>query len=138
MANQTGFKQTKDYSDIVEGADYCPHVTSEDTSKAVGFFYEKDSHGYVGAVVVCEECRVEAQEEVDASPTQCADCGEYKPRKVVRPWLWYDFYAPAGEVPRNVCNTCWELPKHQQRMKDDADARDREFGSEDTYDFSDD
>jgi hypothetical protein len=39
--------------------------------------------------------------------------------KDMHQWKWYDFYAPSGEEPYQICRGCWDKPKHQQRMKED-------------------
>jgi len=137
MANQTGFTRTTNYEDILHGTDFCPHVTPEDTSKGIGFFYEKDTFGYVFTEITCQECKVEAQKAIDEEPTCCADCKQDKPRREVKRWVWYDFYAPQGDEPRMVCNDCWKLPAHQQRMKDDAEARNAEHGDDSDFTLDD-
>lgn len=132
MANTSGFTATTNFSDeVMRGADFCNHVSHKKLAKAVGFFYERDSFGYVFAEIVCQRCRDKGMQEIAESIEVCADCGQEHPRKNTRQWRWYDFYEPQGDEPRIVCNGCWELPAHQDRMRRDKEDRDFEFGSHD-------
>jgi len=134
VANTTGFTSTTTFSEeVLSGADFCKHVSMKKLNKGVGFFYERDSFGYVFAEIVCEACRVKGLEELGNSIEVCADCGKEHPRKETRQWRWYDFYAPQGDEPRIICNTCWDLDRHVQRMANDKLDYEREFGNEDDY-----
>ncbi len=130
MANSTGFKHTKVYSSIMHGTDFCKHVSEDDTSKGVGFFYEKDSHGYVFTEIVCQECKDETQKEIDEEPTCCADCSQDKPRKEVYAWKPYDFYEAQGDEPLMICDACWVLPTHKARIEKDDRDRAEELGDD--------
>lgn len=121
MSNQTGFTTTTNFTHVEHGADLCKHVQKQGLSVGVGYFYEKDSCGYVFVEIVCKRCKDKTQKKIDESLVCCDDCGSEKPSKVVRAWKWYDFYAPQGDEPRMVCTDCWELPPHQLRMKKDDD-----------------
>lgn len=132
MANTTGFTATTTFSDeVLSGADFCNHVSRKKLNKGVGFFYERDSFGYVFAEIVCEGCRDKGMREIAESIEVCADCGQEHPRKNTRQWRWYDFYEPQGDEPRIICNGCWELPKHVERMARDKADREFEFGGHD-------
>lgn len=140
MANTTGFTTTTNFSEeVLGGADFCKHVSLKKIDKGVGFFYERDSFGYVFVEIVCAACRDKGQQEIAESLTLCADCGLSHPRKNTRQWRWYDFYEPQGDEPRIICNGCWELPKHVQRMANDKADYEHEFGhQDDSYLCSDD
>ena len=45
----------------------------------------------------------------------------------MRQWRWYDFYAPQGDEPLEICKCCWEAPKHQERMLRDRQNEDAEY-----------
>ena len=123
MANETGYRPTRHFTDLDE-SDYCDHCSKEDLSKAVGFFFERDSCGYVFKYVVCEPCKVACKEAEGKQPVVCHDCGQTVERKDSIEWRWYDFYAPQGDEPLVICNTCKDAEKHKQRVaKDDADYR---------------
>lgn len=137
MANTTGYTATTSFSDdVLRGADFCGHVSRKKLNKGVGFFYERDSFGYVFAEIVCEGCRDKGMKEIAESIEVCADCGQEHPRKNTRQWRWYDFYEPQGDEPRIICNGCWELPKHVQRMANDKADYEHEFGDRDDYLYS--
>ena len=128
MANQCGFKMTTDFSSIMEGTDFCEHCTAEDLSKAVGFFYEKDSFGYVFTEIACKECEDKGKEEEDNKMVCCDDCKGTFLRKETTEWRWYDFYAAQGDEPCIICDECWNKPAHQSRMARDKADYDAEFG----------
>ena len=124
MANQTGYTPRLKFDHILEGTDFCPHVCAEDTSKGVGYFFERDSFGYVFTEIVCEECRVAQQKQIDESPCTCDDCKRSFPSKEVWAYKWYDFYAPQGDEPIMVCTECRGAQKHLDRLE--SDRRNRE------------
>lgn len=138
MANQTGYKATTSFSeDVLCGTDFCSHCSADDLTKAVGYFYEKDSFGFVFAEIVCEGCRDEGLKNEGEEKVCCHDCKGAFPKKETCEWRWYDFYAPQGDEPLVICNNCWGAPKHQARVaKDNADYT-AEFGYDD-WDESDD
>lgn len=138
MANECGYSNSKNYLQHLDAADYCDHVTKEDLSKAVGYIYERDSFGYVFMEIVCEECRAKRQEQADDAMVCCHDCKKEHPRKVTTAWKWYDFYAPQGDEPYEICEDCWKEPKHQTRLANDKANYDAEFGTTDDEDFDDD
>lgn len=134
MANTTGYTPGTTFSDeVLKGADFCKHVSLKKLNKGVGFFFERDSFGYVFVEIVCEKCRDQGLEEIANSRVLCGDCGMEHPRKETKQWRWYDFYAPQGDEPRIICNTCWELPKHVNRMANDKLDYEHEFGCDDDY-----
>lgn len=139
MSNQTGWRITKNIrQEVIDGADYCDHVTADDLSKAVGYSYESDSFGLVAALICCEPCRERFQAAEAEVPTTCHDCGQKHPRKEVTAWKWYDFYAPQGDEPIEVCNGCWTLEKHQQRLARDVEDYNNEHGIDDADEDDDD
>lgn len=118
------YRSSRSFSHILHGADFCEHCSANDLSAAVGYFYEQENGQYVFAEIVCEVCRLEAQKVIDETPETCEDCHHEVPHKDVRYWRPYYFHAPSGDVPATICKACWELPKHQERMKkDDEDYR---------------
>lgn len=139
MANTTGFTATTIFSsEVINGADFCKHVNKKSAAtKGAGFFYERDSFGYVFVEIVCGTCREKGLREIAESMVVCADCGKEHPQKETRQWRWYDFYAPQGDEPRIVCNTCWALPQHVDRMARDKADYDNEFPN-DSFDDCDD
>ena len=135
MANQTGWVMTSTpRQEVIDGADFCDHVSAEDMCKAVGYGYESDSCGLVAAYICCQECCDAARKQEQEELVTCNDCGQRHPRKNVTAWKWYDFYAAQGDEPIEVCNGCWDQPKHQQRLKKDAQDYAEEFGVEDDLD----
>lgn len=135
MANKTGFKTTKTFSDILSGTDFCDHVKEDDLSKAVGFFYERDSFGWVGTEICCQDCKDQGLEEEQATLVCCADCSGTFPRSQVIEWVPYDFYEPQGDVPTIVCHGCRLAEKHSRRVAKDQADHDHEFGHGDDSDI---
>jgi len=43
--------------------------------------------------------------------------------RLISMWRWFDFYAPQGDEELPVCSTCWNEPKHKQRLAEDERAR---------------
>lgn len=138
MANQTGFSTTTKFSDEVrDGADLCDHVTAEDLSNAVGYFYERDSFGLVGAYICCQAC-TDAGKNAEAEELVCCDdCKLSFPRKQTIAWKWYDFYAAQGDEPTIVCDTCQDADKHKARVAQDQRNYNEEFGDNGVDDFFD-
>jgi len=127
MANATGFRATKTFNCLAE-SDYCEHCSAEDLSKAVGYFYENDSHGPVGRYIVCAECRQEGEEAEGNQPTCCHDCKLTVLVKDTIAWKWYDFYAAQGDEPVIICKACAVLPTHIKRVERDNADYVAEFG----------
>lgn len=139
MANTTGFISTTTFSDeVMSGTDFCDHVTAEDLSKGVGYFYERDSFGLVFSEICCQECKDKAKAKEAEVIVQCGDCKQSFPRKLTTEWRWYDFYAAQGDIPSIVCNTCWTAETHQQRMARDARDYNEEMGFAEDDDDDDD
>lgn len=135
MANTEGFKSTKSFTgEIINGADYCDHVTPETLENAVGYYYERDSFGLAGAEIVCRVCRESSLKEEQEAPVCCHDCMRTVPLKESISWTPYDFYAPQGDVPTIVCLSCTNESKHKARVQRDNDDYQAEFGSGDDDD----
>lgn len=129
MANTTGFKATTTFGDdVMVGTDFCEHVKEDDLSQAVGFFYERDSFGWVFTEICCQACKDKVKAEEAEVLVTCADCALPHPRKSTSEWKWYDFYAAQGDEPTIICNGCWSAEKHQQRMARDQQDYNAEFG----------
>jgi hypothetical protein len=111
----------------------CSHVEVGETPYAV--FKEDDSFGPVGRYAVCEDCYKEEKAKEEEELVTCDDCKKKHPRKDVMSWRWYDFYAAQGDEPFEICNECWDLPKHSVRRADDAQVRKSE-SEDDMYSHS--
>lgn len=97
----------------LERADYCEHIEEGETL-GLKYSMESDSFGPVAVFIQCEDC-FEHKKEQDRYNI-CYDCGE---DKRTDQWRWFDFYAPQGDEPLEICDDCWDKPKHQQRMHKD-------------------
>ena len=75
----------------------------------------------------CPSCIQKDNEAYENELVGCCDCKTLKPRKEIRSWRWYDFYAGQGDTPWNICTDCWGKPKHQYRMAKDAEDRAQEM-----------
>lgn len=75
----------------------------------------------------CQSCVQKENEEYENELVFCGDCKTLKPRKEVRSWRWFDFYAAQGDEPMLVCTSCWGAHRHQRRMEQDAIDREREM-----------
>lgn len=129
MANETGFRATKSFTrEILEGSDYCEHCTEKDLSKAVGYFFERDSFGLVGAYIVCQPCREESEAAEGEQDTTCFDCKQTVKVKDTIQWRWYDFHAPQGDEPLTICTACQAADHHKQRLAKDKQDYEQEFG----------
>ena len=119
--------------DLIEAWGGCEHC-EEDPSKVYAVFYENDPWGREGHCL-CESCYDKAIEEEGEEILTCHDCGAEHPKKEMRIWRWYDFYAAQGDEPIIVCPKCRVAEKHIQRVrKDEADMNDeldRYYGYED-------
>lgn len=139
MANATGFRYTKVFTDETKNnADFCPHVSRRKLKHAVGFFYENDSMGPVSQYVVCENCRVKGEEEIDNTEEICWDCRKPVLTKDTIQWTPYDFYAPQGDEPLIICHECRKLPTHLERVERDRRDHDAEFPEMGDDDYDDD
>lgn len=129
MTNTTGIRMTTSFTpELLAGGDLCEHITHDDLSKAVGFTYERDSFGYVGAYICCKPCMDKIKEEIDNEPTFCHDCNLTFPKKETRRWTPYDFYEAQGDVATIVCDTCVDGKRHQDRVALDDHYYRLEFG----------
>lgn len=112
---------------IDEADEVCEHLKVGDQCYSIG---EQDSFGPVTRFYECAECHEKSLEEEEQELVFCNDCGKEHPRKETTEWRWYDFYAPQGDTPLTICDSCWKASKHQQRMARDAADEEREFGSD--------
>ena len=115
---------------VGEFDDVCEHV-EQDERLAAFYSQENDSFGIVGRYVMCSQCRDAHRKALEEELVVCSDCGKQKPAKETRQWRWYDFYAPQGDEPMTICDTCWKQPKHIERMANDARDYARELGEDD-------
>lgn len=106
----------------------CQHVEA-DPAVAYELSREMDSFGPVSTHVMCKACSEAAEKAADEELIRCDDCGVEKPRKEVRTWKWYDFYAPQGDEPMEICTTCWSAEKHRERMRKDREDLEDELDS---------
>lgn len=109
---------TKGYGiETTDMMDMCVHLKEGDKAHVV--HTEKDSFGIVGKMALCEQCNNERIEQEQEETEICYDCGQSKPNKEMNEWRWYDFYAPQGDEPLNICNECWDKDKHKKRIEKD-------------------
>lgn len=116
MANSTGFRATRTFNNVEE-ADFCEHCSAKDLSKAVGYFYERDSFGLVSLQIVCHECREAIDTAEQDMDTTCEDCLQTVKVKDTIQWRGYDYDPNQGDEPKVICNCCKELPKHLERIE---------------------
>lgn len=119
--------------------EHCDHVK---VGESAYYGCEHDSFGPLDGYLCCETCR-ESQRKSEAEElVYCNDCGKEHPRANTVAWKWYDFYAPQGDEPIIVCDTCRLAARHQRRVAKDQADYNREFGHEvdtddDDYDYCD-
>lgn len=84
-------------------SDRCEHVEA-DHNTAYIVYCEDDSFGPLVRNVVCKSCYDKDQ----AKPAWpgCQFCDEHRTNAEVSQWKWHDFYAPQGDEPYYVCDTC--------------------------------
>ncbi len=110
----------------------CKHV-EQDSTKLYKISREHDSMGSE-SYGMCKECCDKAQEYEDNQEDTCHDChGTFK-MKELKEWRWYDFYAPQGDEPLLICDTCRQSEKHIERVRKDKADYDEEFGIDDDDD----
>lgn len=133
MANRMGYTAATKFQ-YLDQSDFCDHTSYEDHSKAVGYFYEEDSFGLVGALIVCAECRDKTKEQEGNEKVVCHDCRMTVLHKNVVEWKWYDFDFKQGDEPTIVCNDCCVLPTHIARVDNDNANYRQEMGHDDSDD----
>jgi len=127
------FKPKEEKQKLVNEHDSCEHVTA-DPSLLVKVQYENDSFGREG-YCLCQECLDQCLKEEAESTVCCYDCkGTFKKSETTE-WRWYDFYAPAGEEPLIICNTCRAADTHLRRCDQDHANYTAECGSHDDEDY---
>lgn len=130
--NSTKYKAEKASDDAC-----CEHVEA-DPSVAFMQHMEQDSFGMVASYVCCEACNQEFEDYEDNIEHTCYDCKSKFKAKDGIAWKWYDFYAPQGDDPLYICNTCRTKPKHLERVRKDRADYEEEFGisnNSDDYDY---
>ena len=138
MSNQVGFRHTATFTSVIDGADLCEHVTENGLAKAVGYFYERDSFGFVSVLICCEECREEIKKAEDATLVCCFDCKKQVLQGQTVAWKWYDFYAAQGDEPYIICNECRVKDTHKARVaKDNKEHGEEMYGNDDQDDDND-
>lgn len=115
--------------------DHCEHVQTG--GKAYRAIYETDCCGPVGVYACCKECSEKIDAREDEEEVTCHDCGQDFPRKDTVEWKPYDFYAPQGDEPLVICNSCRMAEKHLERRRKDKADREAEFGADDYDDYDD-
>lgn len=117
----------------------CEHV-EKDIGLAYALRSEKDTFGTVGSYLCCKECDDLAETRDDELEEICRDCGKTHKAKDGIAWKWYDFYAPQGDEPLQICDECKKLPKHIERVRADRADYEAETGpyddGEDVFDDS--
>lgn len=109
--------------------DHCEHVVVG--GKAFRAIYESDCCGPVGVYACCKECSEALDKQEEEELVTCDDCGQEFQRKDTHEWKPYDFYAPQGDEPMVICNTCRTAEKHLARCRKDRADYNAEFGIED-------
>lgn len=112
--------------ELAERDSCCEHVEAD---PSVAYYYgaENDSFGTVGSHVNCKDCYEKAQAAEDEELVTCADCGNVVKSGDTISWRWYDFYAPQGDEPLIICNSCRTKEKHIQRVRKDRADLDEEM-----------
>lgn len=112
----------------------CEHV-KENNDLLYIVVSENDSWGKE-STGLCEKCYDENNKSEDEEEVICEDCkGEFKKKDTIE-WCWYDFYAPQGDEPLIICNSCKSKETHIERVRQDTKDSNEEFG--DDYDDEDD
>lgn len=118
---------------LAEADSCCEHVET-DASVASHNRKEMDSFGPVATYVCCEACNAAAEEHEGEELVTCHDCGQEVKTKDALKWKWYDFYAPSGDEPLDICKACWVKEKHVERRRKDQADYDAEFPEEPSED----
>lgn len=116
---------TKPISEQREEDDVCEHVLSGE-AKAVKLYREMDSFGPVGGFVYCQACVDEMVAREEEEKVICYDCKESVKAKRSISWTPYDFYAPQGDTPINICYSCCDKATHIQRVERDMEMAEAE------------
>lgn len=118
-----GFNQT-----ITEEWDHCEHLkVGEVAPWMVG---ENDSFGPVSRYGLCNECYEKHKAAEEEELEFCHDCGQEKPMKQMTAWRPYDFYAPQGDEPLMICDSCCKAETHRERVRIDREDYEREMGDD--------
>ena len=115
---------------LAEEDSCCEHVEA-DPSTATHNRKEKDTMGTVASYVCCDACNEEAEKREDNELVVCHDCGKEVRAGDAIKWKWYDFYAPQGDEPLDICNECRRKPKHLERRRKDQEDYEAEMASYD-------
>lgn len=110
----------------------CEHV-EQDSTKLYKINREHDSMGSE-SYGMCKECCDRSEEYEDNQEDTCHDCKGVFKMKELRAWKWYDFYAPQGDEPLLICDTCDQSEKHIERVRKDREDYEQEFGIDDDDD----
>lgn len=105
----------------------CEHVVA-DINLAFEYRAENDSCGVVSSWVCCKECSDAADQAEGEEERVCSDCGKTHKAKDGISWKWYDFYAPQGDEPLEICNECRKAEKHIERVRRDREDYEQEMG----------
>ena len=103
----------------------CEHVKVGDYCHESG---EQDSFGPVARFYECDACYEAAAKAAGEEEVVCHDCRKVVLRKQIREWKPFDFYAPQGDTPLEICDCCWKAQRHQDRMLHDRQNEDAEYG----------
>lgn len=106
--------------------DFCDHVKLGDKCWLLA---EVDSFGPVGGVYCCQDCKDKIEAEEQEEEAYCFDCNKYHKKKNGSEWRWYDFDPKQGDESMFICDNCWDLEKHQNRMAKDQ----KEYENERAY-----
>lgn len=110
-------KSLESKKELIDEWGGCIHV-EEDPSKLYAISYENDSFGLEG-YCLCKDCLDMQTSIEDEEILTCHDCGAEHPRKEMKEWRWYDFYAAQGDEALIICPKCRVADKHVARVKKD-------------------
>lgn len=103
----------------------CEHV-GDNPSLLYKITYENDPWGREG-YCLCQACSEQADAVEDEEEVICYDCQQTFKKKDTIEWRWYDFYAPQGDEPLTICQSCKKAEKHQARVKQDREDYEEEM-----------
>lgn len=101
--------------------DICDHLV--DANRAPHVIGENDTMGPVHRKALCQSCYDDFERGRGGDLEPCNDCNNLFPMRKLHTWKWYDFDPRQGDEPLLICGVCWNMDKHQQRIKDSRNAR---------------
>ena len=112
-----------DIDNALDGS--CEHIAIGQPGHLVG---ENDSFGPMVRYLECNDCYKETKRLEEEEEVFCTDCGCTVKVKDTISWKPYDFYAPQGDEPLIICNSCKVKETHLERVAYDKQNREAECG----------